>query len=578
MKMKKYLFVIIWLFTILFAKSQSTAFQWAKQMGGIGGDVGYAVSTDAQGNVYTTGYFSNTSDFDPGPGTYTLSVSGHTEMFISKLDASGNFLWAKQFAGSATNYGKAIKVDALGNIYTTGYYSGVIDLDPNAGTYTLSANAPAMFISKLDASGNFVWAKQFVGVSSTTLGLSLEIDALGNVYTTGNFNGPVDFDPGAGTYILTMSGIRTHAFISKLDAAGNFVWAKQLGGEVTVNGYSIISDAQSNIYVSGSFVGAADFDPGAGTFSLTTSTLGQSDVFVSKLDASGNFIWAKGIGGVNLFDEALAMTVDLSGNVYTTGYYTGTADFDPGVGVFNLISEGGKDIFISKLDANGNFVWAKTIGGIYDDYGRGIALDALNNVYTTGSFKGSADFNPGSAINYLVSGSFNSSFISKLDVSGNYVWAEKMGGTNSADGYAITLDAAGNIFTTGNFAMTVDFDGGPGVFNLISLNNFYDIFILKTGQTTAGVKENFNLSSISVYPNPANQIINIELESDVYQSFETKNLNIQLINALGEVVLSSSFEDGKIVTFNIENFNSGLYFVKIVSDNNSMLTKKIIKN
>ncbi|PHX82007.1 MAG: hypothetical protein CK539_06890, partial [Flavobacteriales bacterium] len=186
--------------------------------------------------------------------------------------------------------------------------------------------------------------------------------------------------------------------------------------------------------------------------------------------------WAKAMGGSSS-DFSICIALDGSGNVYTTGYFGGLADFDPGAGVANLTSAGSTDIFISKLDASGNFVWANAMGGIGDDGGYSIALDGSGNVYTTGLFRGTADFDPGAGLANLTSSGTYDIFISKLDASGNFVWAKAMGGTGSESvGGSIALDGSGNVYTAGYFLGTVDFDPGAGLANLTS-SGIYDIFI-----------------------------------------------------------------------------------------------------
>jgi hypothetical protein len=141
-----------------------------------------------------------------------------------------------------------------------------------------------------------------------------------------------------------------------------------------------------------------------------------------------DFAWAKGIGATDGDDRAYSIAVDAAGNVYTTGYFEGTADFDPSAGVFNLTSAGSVDIFVSKLDASGNFVWAKAMGGTSIDQATSIAVDASNNVYTTGYFYNTADFDPSAGVANLTSAGSGDIFVSKLDASGNFVWAKAMGG------------------------------------------------------------------------------------------------------------------------------------------------------
>ncbi|MEO5570138.1 MAG: SBBP repeat-containing protein, partial [Bacteroidia bacterium] len=107
---------------------------WAREGMGTGVDQGNAVTVDAAGNVYTTGYFESTCDFDPGAGIVNLNSVGNMDVFIMKSDASGNLLWAKSVGGTGDDEGKTIAVDASGNVYIGGSFSGTADLDPGAGT------------------------------------------------------------------------------------------------------------------------------------------------------------------------------------------------------------------------------------------------------------------------------------------------------------------------------------------------------------------------------------------------------------------------------------------------------------
>ncbi len=441
---------------------------------GTSSDFGWSVALDSAGNIYTTGYFAGTADFDPGAGTANLTSVGENDVYVSKLDASGNYVWAKQFGGTSSDEGFEVALDSAGNIYTTGYFAGTADFDPGAGTANLiSDGGTDVFVSKLDASGNYVWAKRFGGTISDN-SYSVAVDSSGNVYTTGYFAGTADFDPGAGTAILTSAG-SGDVFVSKLDASGNYVWAKQFGGSSASYGWSTVVDSSDNIYTTGMFYGTADFDPGAGTAILTSA--GNGDVFVSKLDASGNYVWAKQFGGTNN-DRGFDITVDSSGNVFTTGEFIGTADFDPSTSIAEMTSAGSEDVFVSKLDASGNYVWAKQFGGIGRDVGNSVAVDSSGNVFTTGEFIGTADFDPSTSIAEVTSAGLDV-FVSKLDASGNYVWAKQFGGTSAAYGTSVAVDSAGNIYTTGYFAGRADFD--PTASGSVSLTSAgsTDVFVLK---------------------------------------------------------------------------------------------------
>jgi hypothetical protein len=468
---------------LLTVGSYAQTFEWAKSFGSSQDDQGTSITVDASGNIYTTGFFRNTVDFDPGVGTANLTAVGGNDIFIQKLDASGNFIWAKSFGGGVDDYGYSIAVDASGNVYTTGSFRITVDFDPGAGTANFtSVGGNDIFVQKLDASGNFIWAKSFGG-SSADYGYSITVDVSGNVYTTGYFFNTVDFDPGAG--IANFTSVKdADIFVQKLDASGNFIWAKSFGGSLDFGssddyGTSITVDASGNVYTTGYFENTVDFDPGAGTANFTSVGLFH-DIFVQKLDASGNFIWAKSFGD-SLYETGTSITVDASGNIYTTGHFTETVDFDPGEGTANFTSEGARDVYVQKLDASGNFIWAKSFGGSSDDFGNTITLDASGNVYTTGYFQVTADFDPGAGTVNLTSAGSWDIFVQKLDASGNFIWAKSFGSSNTDEGASITLDASGNVYTTGYFYGTVDFDPGAGTANLTSAGS-WDIFIQKMSQ------------------------------------------------------------------------------------------------
>lgn len=466
-------------------KSQSI---WAKQFGGTMTDKSNAIKVDASGNVYSIGTFSGTCDFDPSAATFTLTSSGNQDVYISKLDASGNFVFAKKFGGTSAEYLDDLTFDASGNIYLIGEFSTTVDFDPGAGTFTMTAPGTGtdIFVCKLDMNGNFIWAKQ-MGSPWWDSGNSIAIDGSGNVVITGDFAttsaGPADFDPGPGTFTFTSGtgGGNTDIFISKLTSAGAFVWAKQIGGINGDFGNSLKVDNANNIYVGGYFTGTTDFDPNAGTTNLVS--LGMEDIYILKLDASGNFIWARNMGS-NTVDYCKAIALDGSGNVYSTGSFRGTADFDPSAASYTLASVAGDDIFISKLDASGNFVWAKSMGSTSADVANAITTDATGNVYTTGVFRLSMDVDPGAASYSLTTLGNGDVFIHKLNSAGNFLWAGQFGGANDDFGNGIAVDAAGSLYTTGYFNATCDFDPSVGSLNLTSIGQT-DAFVQKMCQTTA---------------------------------------------------------------------------------------------
>ncbi|MEP3118143.1 MAG: SBBP repeat-containing protein, partial [Alphaproteobacteria bacterium] len=443
-------------------------------IGGTSTDRGVSVSVDSSGNSYVTGTFRDTVDFDPGAGTTNLTGAGNDDTFIAKYNSDGTLAWAKSAGGTGSDYGRSIAVDSSGNSYLTGNFSGTADFDPGAGTTNLtSAGSDDAFIAKYNSDGTLAWAKN-VGGTDFDIGYSIEVDSSGNSYVTGTFQGTADFDPGAGTTNLTSAG-DSDVFIAKYDSDGALVWAKSVGETNTDRGNSISVDSSGNSYVTGEFRNTVDFDPGAGTTNLTSA--GNRDVLIAKYDSDGALVWAKNVGGTSS-DTSYSIEVDSSGNSYVTGNFSGTADFDPGAGTANLTSAGSSDVFIAKYDSDGALAWAKNVSGTSGDEGYSISVDSSGNSYVTGFFQGTADFDPGAGTTDLTSAGGSDVFIAKYNSDGALVWAKNVGGTSYDQGQSISVDSSGNSYVTGYFQGTADFDPGAGTANLTSAGGS-DGFIAK---------------------------------------------------------------------------------------------------
>lgn len=560
------------LFAIIINDFNAQNLAWAGQFTSTASCTGNSIMRDALGNIYSTGGFQGTVDFDPGIGAYTLTSFGSLDIYVSKLDNNGNFLWAKQIGGTSSEAVSGITLDASGNICLVGYFQSIADFDPSAGTYTLSGTVGYdIFVCKLDANGNFIWAGK-MGGSSFERGYGITTDASNNVYTTGYFRSTVaDFDPGPGTYTMANIAGTEEAFVSKLDASGNFVWAKQMGGSGTDQGLSITVDALGNVITVGSFASPnADFDPGTSTF--TISTQGLDDIFVNKLDPAGNFIWTKQMGGSG-GDFGNSVKIDGSNNIYIGGYFNTTVDFDPSLATYTLTSFGGNDIYISKLDVNGNFLWASQMGGAGVDVVNSISVDAAGNCYSTGYFTSAiADFNPDAGTYTFTNTGANDIFVSQLNASGNFLSAYQISGTSNEAGRGIACDNSNNIYLTGDFQNTTDFDPGTATYTL-STTGAANVFVCKLNNITASINNEFNSIEqlISIYPNPNQGQFEIKLNRAV------KNAKIEIINLSGETVLTKNISGAK-ASIQITELAKGVYFVNVLENSKVIATQKIIIN
>ncbi|HEY1021929.1 MAG TPA: SBBP repeat-containing protein, partial [Flavisolibacter sp.] len=361
--MRKFDALFLCLFLLLghVINAQEHTFSWAQHSDGDEFVYSTASISDADGNIYTTGYFQGNVDFDPGPGVVSFSKpSAAHDAFITKFDAAGNFVWAKQIGGANETLAEAIAVDASGNVYIAGNYRGEVDFDPGTSisNSTALANTDA-FVLKLNPAGEFLWVRTTQGYGNEDA-RSIKLDATGQIFLTGYFQSLTDFDPGTGVFQIYAGTQGNYTYVLKLDAAGNFGWAKAMGTPSSSTfAYGLALDGEGNVYTGGTFTGTADFDPGAGTATHTSSSY---DVYVVKLNTNGEYVWSKSLGGSG-GDWGFDLAIDGSGNVLTTGYFSGTMDFDPGAGEALLTAAGGISAFVLKLNTTGDYVWARSVTG-----------------------------------------------------------------------------------------------------------------------------------------------------------------------------------------------------------------------
>lgn len=388
---------------------------WAKAVQGYTAAGGtyvepYECEIDPNGNMYVTGWFTGTIDFDPGAGVTNLVSTGsfNFDIFVAKYDVNGNFVFAKAMNGTGTDIGRTLQLDNQGNIYIGATFYNTVDFDPGAGVFNLSANGTNMdaALVKLDNNGNFLWAKPIGFGTLDEYITGIVIDANGDVVICGDFGGLCDFDPSASTANLNSAG-SLDIFIAKYTNAGNYISCGAVGGTLTDNRSSLKADG-SNYYLTGTFGGTADFDMGASTSNLITT--GGNDIFLAKYSYTLGFVFAKKIGGTTneqAADYNGGLSIDNASNLYVYGMFSGTADFDPSAGTATLTSAGSNDPFLAKYDLNGNFLMVGNLAGTGNDLSNGACVEPGGGAYYITGIANSPtiDLDPGSGTNiHTVSG------------------------------------------------------------------------------------------------------------------------------------------------------------------------------
>ena len=346
---------------------------WSKRFGDAAiYQEGLDVAADALGNVFVTGYFEGTMTF----GATVLTSAGGTDIFLAKLDPSGNPVWAKRFGGAAAQYGQSLAVDPQGNVTLLADGFGTVDF--GAGGLT-SAGDYDMFVARFDPGGNLFWAKRFGGAGGD-VGQGVAADAAGNIVLIGKSDGAIDFGGGA----LAGAGA-LDAVIAKLDPLGSLLWAKRWGDGANQFGADVAVNAQNEVLVTGGFEGSIDLGGGA------LAAVGSVDMYTGKLTAGGAHLWSERFGAVGASPSALGIAAGTAGDAFVVGQLSGTLDFGGGA----LTAVGGSDAFVVRLGSNGAHAWSKRFGAGGNQYAAGAAVDGLGQLLVTGYFEQSIDFGGG---------------------------------------------------------------------------------------------------------------------------------------------------------------------------------------
>ena len=572
--------------------SSSGSFLWVYVVGSVTSESVSSVTVDSAGNIYSTGGYRTTTDFDAGPGVTSLTAS-LDDVFVLKISSSGSFVWVRKFSGSDMDYPGYIVADKNGNTVVNGnYFSSSIDLNPGTGFNTWPNNGVNdAFIVKLDNAGNMIWGVAIGGQGNDYAG-PLCLGPSGEVFMTGDYNTLTDFDPGPG--VNTLPAAFSNNFVLKLTSAGTFSWVKTITesnpGSMSSYIYKLVSDPAGNVLVALNANGSIDVDPaGTGIVNINTNL---TDAVIVKWSGAGTYLASTKIGGIG--DDNVLSACWIPGHGYAiTGRFPGTVDFDNGSGVTNLTATGSAttDGFILWLDSSLNYLDVQQLAGLNLEQPYSVNAMANGDVIVTGFYYETVDFNsPAGATQTSINASsdifilrFNQ-FVScnspvqlyesnVTKTSAKLNWTPQVNTLNYQLRYKVTGATTWTTLTATNPWKWLSglLAGSQYIWQVrskcsVSPAQWSAWSVKDTLQTNPPVNiddarlSNQNSRQYLVSPNPVNDLIFLQAMQE-----QPEQLQILLYNAIGEVVLSKEalLEESGLM-LDVGHLSSGVYIMMII--------------
>lgn len=516
---------------LVFSDTQAQHFDWAKSIGGLGLDVGRAVTTDANGNVIVVGSFTGGAHI----GNTYITGNGGLEGFVAKYTSEGGFLWAQAISGPAEDLARGVVTDQDGNIFVVGHFTDTITFSVSE-TDTAAAKSEGkqdVFIVKYSPNGEFLWHLTGGGTGDDT---ATDIDWYrwsDKLYVSGGFENRASF----GTATILSNGL-SDAFLMKIDGAGNAHWIQNGGGLEHDIAASVAIGNNEAIYITGDFYDQATFQ---GT---TLQAMGSSDMFLARFDADGNMLWAKTNGGTSV-DVATSVGTDLNGNVFVSGYYQGTTFFQN----FSASAIDYNDVFVSKFDGDGNCQWLSSAGSWDLDNCLGMAVAWDGSTYLTGFFEDEMITQ-----NISFEGDGYDIFILNYNPDGTIKYGRNAGAASSDFGTAICLGPDQSLYITGYYFFFADFDQ-----TTIGNADNGDGFLARMSGIL-GIEEGLEAIEECINYNPISNQLSITCGST--------SGNWTLVNMLGQKLAEGTVQNG----MSIPKFD-GISILTVQTKNYSYSTK-----
>ncbi|MFN8339727.1 MAG: SBBP repeat-containing protein [Saprospiraceae bacterium] len=462
--MTRFVFTIILSLFVTFINSQEL--KWIYKIGGTTAEYGNGIAIDADQNVYDITNFMGTVSVAP---MVSYTSVGEEDVLIRKSTGLGILQWVKQLGGTKQDLAYDIAVDSEKNIYVTGTFLDTLKMD-NEILLTGPLGIVQSFVLKLSNAGSKQWVK-YLGSNLPIQARSLTANMAGEVLVSGNFEGTATFGVGYGA----ISRGANDVFILKLNSnTGESIFVRQLGGSNQDYVYQHCRDKLNNIILIGDFRDSLDLDPGSGSHVVISK--GVTDIYLVKFNSEGVLIWGKSYGSVGA-DYGQSLTTDASNNVILTGRFSDNISF--GNTAQALVSKGGSDIFLLKLDDAGKTLWVNGYGNSQNDMGNSVIVNKNGIIYLAGVFRDRVDFDPSTFFNGTTSSGGADVFIALYNQDGSYNDHFTLGGIANDQVADLGLKNNGDLISTGGFGAIADFDPTSSETNIFS-NGGLDAFLWNT--------------------------------------------------------------------------------------------------
>ncbi|MDC8001708.1 T9SS type A sorting domain-containing protein [Aequorivita todarodis] len=519
--------LLLGLFT---AQAQDPAIIWQKTIGGSDTDFSTNFEATTDGGYILGGY--STSNIS---GEKTENSNGAIDIWIVKIDGSGNIQWQNTIGGSGDDYLISLQQTSDG-----GYILGAGSDSNISGDKTENSRGGLDYwIIKLDASGNILWQKTYGG-NQPEFDTYIVETTDGGYFVGGYSDSDVNGDKTDPT-----NGQRDY-WALKLDSNGNIVWQNSIGG-------SLVDRPQAAFQTTdgGFIIGGFSNSPSSGD--KTENTRGGNDYWIVKLDENGAVQWDRTYGG-NDSDVLRDMIQLANGSYFVGGYSKSNISGDK-----TENSQGDYDAWILKLDSSGNLDWQNTIGGSGIDYPRDVKQLAdgtyMVACWSNSNISGDKTENSNGGYDY---------WLLRLNTAGNIISQNSIGGAADESGSYILPTA------DGNFAMFCSSDSNISGDKSENSRGLDDYWVFKTTPTILGISKNTFGPAISAYPNPTNGRFTINLG----ESFS--EINVTISNMLGQVVSTSTYKNAQKLDVEI-NGTAGIYLATVKTSEGKQATLKITK-